>query len=213
MKFWRNIYRYSFGCVLKALIGVNFPRFCFSIEKARLGSPKSLLFSHNHLIGVSQQKLADWHYSFAPPRQSPSARRLPATKTSQPDIIMTNPYDSHPIYSLRRCLLTLAIISFIFGTLACSLSMDNSAVWAFHVLWTFCSALWSVYDLVRYALQKAKDPEREPAWPSKVIILGDAVFILLFGFWCLLELVNLMGYRCFSDTAAAYASVTAVCYV
>jgi hypothetical protein len=48
----------------------------------------------------------------------------------------------------------LANLSFIFGSLACGIVRWQGLVWTFHLLWTFCSALWCIYDLVRYALEK-----------------------------------------------------------
>jgi hypothetical protein len=128
---------------------------------------------------------------------------------------MARPYASHPLYPLRRCLLILAIISFILGTLACSTEGWNSPVWAFHLLWTFCSALWSIYDLDRYAMQKARDPDGpgKPDLPSKRIMIGDGVLTVVFGFWYFLELGTLFEYRYSSDAVAAYASFTTVGYV
>jgi hypothetical protein len=68
------------------------------------------------------------------------------------------------------------------------------AFWTFHWLWTFCSALWCIYDLVRYALEKARDPDGSPRWPSKKIMVGDAILIVLFGLWYFFELAYMGGY-------------------
>ncbi len=125
---------------------------------------------------------------------------------------MANPYDSHPIYWLRRCLLILASFSFILGLLACANAGRNRAVWAFHMFWTFCSALWCIHDLVRYALAKARDPAGEPTWPSKKIMIGDAILVVLFGWWYSLEVLDTQGYYS-SNIFTAYATITALFYV
>jgi hypothetical protein len=124
---------------------------------------------------------------------------------------MANPYDSHPIYWLRRCLLVLAVFSFILGALACSLAGYNAPIWAFHLLWTFCSALWCIHDLVQYAMAKARNPDQEPSWPSKKVMTGDVVLTVLFGLWWFFEVANNDGYYS-SSTLLAYGSVTAMCY-
>ncbi|KAF7502662.1 hypothetical protein GJ744_005275 [Endocarpon pusillum] len=96
---------------------------------------------------------------------------------------MANQYNSRPIYSLRRCFLILAILSFLLNALAATGSGPGSAVWIFHILLTLCSAVLCIYDLVRYALAKARDPETKPVWPSKKILAGDAVLAAVFGWW------------------------------
>jgi hypothetical protein len=68
------------------------------------------------------------------------------------------------------------------------------AFWTFHWLWTFCSALWCIDDLVRYALEKARDPDGSPRWPSKKIMVGDAILIVPFGLWYFFELAYMGGY-------------------
>lgn len=95
---------------------------------------------------------------------------------------MASPYYSHPTYHLRQCLLVLAIVSFILGAFCCVFASYGAGLWALHLLWAFCSVL-CIYDLVRYALAKARDSDAEPKWPAKKIIVGDAVLTVLFGIW------------------------------
>lgn len=125
---------------------------------------------------------------------------------------MANQYSSHPIYSLRRCLRILAIFSFLLSALAATDSGRGSAAWIFHILLTLCSAVLGIYDLVRYALAKAGDPETKRVWPSKKILAGDAVSAAVFGWWYGIELTNLTGYYG-AGPSASYASITALCYL
>ncbi len=125
---------------------------------------------------------------------------------------MANPYHSHPIYLLRRCLLILAIFSFLLSSLAATDRGREIPLWIMHILWTLCSALLCVYDLVRYAMAKAREPGSMPDWPLKKIMVGDAFLAAVFGWWYCIELASL---SVFYDTGllASYASITALCYL
>jgi uncharacterized membrane protein YccF (DUF307 family) len=125
---------------------------------------------------------------------------------------MANPYDSHPIYSLRQCLLFLALVSSILGAFATASTKWDAIVWGFHLLWTFASASWCIYDLVPYALEQARNPEKKPTWPSRKIIVGDVVLLVLFGWWYSLELRGiLMQYSL--DVVEAYTSLMCLCHL
>jgi hypothetical protein len=124
---------------------------------------------------------------------------------------MANPYDSHPIYRLRRFLLILSIFSLILAAVACGSVRWDSPVWIFHLLWTFLSVLFCIYDLVQYAISKARNPEERPQWPVKKVMIGDAIFIVLFAWWFCLELSEATSYYS-SGALSAYASVTAMSY-
>jgi hypothetical protein len=127
---------------------------------------------------------------------------------------MANPYDSHPLYRLRRDLVILAIFSFVLGSIAAAGSRTGGdpPIWTFHLLWTFCSLLLCIYDLIQYALEKARDPEAETSWPSKKIMNGDAILTVLFVWLFVLESASLDMYYS-STPLTVYASVITCIYL
>lgn len=125
---------------------------------------------------------------------------------------MANPYGSHPIYWLRLYLLVLAIFSETLGSFACAVARWDALPWALHLLWTCCSALWCISDLVHFALQKASDPDAKPKWPKKKTMIGDAIFTILFGLSYVYELTTMAGHYS-SNIMTTYASVTTLFYV
>jgi hypothetical protein len=124
---------------------------------------------------------------------------------------MTNPWKSHPLYRLRYYLVVLAILSFFFAILQLTTSHWDTPLWAFHLLWTLASVLWSIYDLTRYALKKAENPEHTAEWPVKKIMIGDAVLAVLWTWWYFLEIASAGAYYS-SGPFSVYASIIALLY-
>ncbi|KAK7184581.1 hypothetical protein DPSP01_009018 [Paraphaeosphaeria sporulosa] len=144
------------------------------------------------------------------------------------------PYDSHPLYSLRRSILIAGTVGVLLNTailLALSSSYGGMYRLPNFVLSTalLCGSIAFVsYDLVTYGTRtavilasQAKDDDTllpqvahaQPTWPSKVLLVGDFIFAvaLQWLFWGLFFVVASSGYYDRyggSETLEAYANLT-----
>jgi hypothetical protein len=112
---------------------------------------------------------------------------------------MALPYNIHPIYGPRIMLLITASISLllvstvILSSLADPWNVGPLGLWAVHTICVILSIALCAYDLRRWAKLKAADPNENPEWPLKRIMIGDIVLVLCFWFLWVAE-IDLMPY-------------------
>jgi hypothetical protein len=128
---------------------------------------------------------------------------------------MALPYNLHPIYGPRITLLITALISLLLAStailsgLADPWNAGSLALWAVHAICVILSIALCAYDLRRWAKLKAADPDENPEWPLKRIMIGDIVLVL--GFWFLwVTEMDLMLYPRRPSMPPAYTSFTAL---
>lgn len=95
--------------------------------------------------------------------------------------IMALPYQSHPIYCLRKAIIIIAII----GILLCCIGNSSLQPLTASVIFLATSALFATADLLFYATKKVEHPDQDPPWPVWKIMLGDLVLavVLQLVFW------------------------------
>src|ERR1700722_1910994 len=128
---------------------------------------------------------------------------------------MALPYNLHPIYGPRITLLITALISLLLVStviLSCLADPWNAgplALWAAHAICVILSIALCAHDLRRWAKLKAADPDENPEWPLKRIMVGDIVLVLFFWFLWVAEM-DLMLYPWRRSVLPAYTSFTAL---
>jgi hypothetical protein len=128
---------------------------------------------------------------------------------------MALPYNLHPIYGPRITLLITASISLllilavILSALADPWNAGPLGLWLVHTIFVILSIALCAYDLRRWAKLKAANPDENPEWPLKRIMIGDIILALFFWFLWVAEM-GLMPYSRGSSITPAYASFTAL---
>jgi hypothetical protein len=128
---------------------------------------------------------------------------------------MALPYNLHPIYGPRITLLITASISLllisavILSALADPWNAGPLGLWLVHTIFVILSIALCAHDLRRWAKLKAADPDEDPEWPLKRIMIGDFVLALFFWFLWAAEM-DLMPYSWTRSIASAYTSFTAL---
>jgi uncharacterized membrane protein len=128
---------------------------------------------------------------------------------------MALPYSLHPIYGPRITLLITASISLllvltvILSGLATPWTVSPLGFWVTHTICVTLSIALCVYDLRRWARIKAADPDENPKWPLRRIMIGDTVLGLCFWFLWVAEM-GLMSYSWRPSIPTVYASFTAL---
>jgi hypothetical protein len=104
---------------------------------------------------------------------------------------MALPYNLHPIYGPRIALLITALISLLLVSTVILSGLAapwNVGLWAVHAIGVILCIALCAYDLRRWATLKAADPDENPEWPLKRIMIGDAVLGLCFWFLWVAEM-------------------------
>ena len=128
---------------------------------------------------------------------------------------MALPYNLHPIYGPRITLLITASISLllistvILSGLADPWHTGPSGLWLVHTIFVILSLALCAYDLRRWAKLKAADPDENPEWPLKRIMIGDIVLALFFWLLWVAEM-DLMPYSPRPSIPPAYTSFTSL---
>ena len=128
---------------------------------------------------------------------------------------MALPYNLHPIYGPRITLLITASTSLllvstaILSGIAAPWNTDPLGLWLVHTIFVILSIALCAYDLRRWAKLKAADPDEDPEWPLKRIMIGDIVLALFFWFLWVTEM-DLMPYSSRTSILHAYTSFTAL---
>ncbi|KAK5689323.1 hypothetical protein LTR17_026340 [Elasticomyces elasticus] len=91
---------------------------------------------------------------------------------------MDLPFSTHPLYNIRRANIIIALVALLF----CLFSPQPwwySDPFQFEACILLVSLIFLAADLCCYAEKKKRDPERDPPWPSRKVMLGDAALAVV----------------------------------
>ncbi|KAK3069633.1 hypothetical protein LTR53_011877 [Teratosphaeriaceae sp. CCFEE 6253] len=84
---------------------------------------------------------------------------------------------SHPLYTLRKANIIIALLGVLFATL--SIAPWDSEPFVFELPVLALSLIFLVGDLYYYAEQKKRDPDHDPPWPIVKSMLCDAILAVV----------------------------------
>lgn len=136
--------------------------------------------------------------------------RIPVEQPGRIDLVSSRqhlPYESHPIFTLRKSLIMAAITGCLLSFL--SYNPYGGEVFAICVLFLAVSILFAACGLTSWAMEKKQKPDQEPAWPRTVMMLGDVALavVLQLLFWVSASFAEHLYSG--SRVIAAYAALSA----
>ncbi|KAK3634126.1 hypothetical protein LTR56_015472 [Elasticomyces elasticus] len=91
---------------------------------------------------------------------------------------MDLPFSTHPLHNIRIANFIIALVALLF----CLFSPQPwwySDPFQFEACILLVSLIFLAADLCYYAQKKKQDPEHDPPWPSREIMLGDAALAVV----------------------------------
>jgi hypothetical protein len=100
-------------------------------------------------------------------------------------------FKTHPLYALRLSLLLSVPPAFFFAILSITDGYTYSqAPFIWHVILSTASAVINIYELTRWGLAKLHDPDAEPRYPLRRILVADALLVVFFALAFVAEIEN-----------------------
>lgn len=122
----------------------------------------------------------------------------------------TLPFKDHPLFYLRKYTIISAVIGVVLSSASTTDYYGGPSPIAFSIFLLLLSIFVCIVDLASHAQQKAKHPDTEPIWPTKILIFFDFVLAvsMFVTFWlCIGFLQSLMYYNSVFHLLEAYGAL------